>query len=255
MAAKMHLIRNHTSLILFAFCANAMLFAQDPVLLFEEANRIYAQGDYQSAVDLYLKIIEQGVESGEVYFNLGNAYYKLDQIGFSILYYEKAKKYIEGDPALEQNLALARLKIVDKIDSIPKIFIEEWWYEVLHFTSINTMLWISFSLFTLSVLLLIIQILYNRPIFRRVMWILISIFLIIALLSVSRIYEFETSEFGVILEEKVSVFSEPGLGGTEVFILHEGTKVSINRGLDDWYEISIPDGKTGWLRSNTLETI
>ena len=251
----MHIFRNYIYLILVVFYANAAVFGQDAEILFEEANRVYAQGDYQSAVDLYLKIINQGVESGEVYFNLGNAYYKLDQIGPSILYYEKAKKYIEGDAALEQNLTLAQLKIVDKIDSIPKLFIEEWWYEIIHFTSINTMLWITFSLFTLSILLIIIQIFYNRPAIRRVMWIFITIFLIMAILSVSRIYQFETSDFGVILEEKVSVFSEPGLSGTEVFILHEGTKVSINRRLDDWYEISIPDGKTGWLKSNTLAII
>ena len=82
-----------------------------------------------------------------------------------------------------------------------------------------------------------------------------SFFLIIAILAVSQIYEFETSEFGIIFAEKVSVLSEPGLSGTEVFILHEGTKVSINRVLDEWYEVSISDGKTGWLKSNTLETI
>jgi hypothetical protein len=75
------------------------------------------------------------------------------------------------------------------------------------------------------------------------------------IISSARIYEFETSEFGVILEEKISVVSEPGLSGTEVFILHEGTKVRINRVLDDWLEITIPDGKTGWLQASTLEII
>jgi SH3-like domain-containing protein len=69
------------------------------------------------------------------------------------------------------------------------------------------------------------------------------------------IYEFETTKFGVILQEKVSVVSEPDIDGTEVFILHEGTKVKINRTLDNWLEISIPDGKIGWLQESSLEII
>jgi hypothetical protein len=80
-------------------------------------------------------------------------------------------------------------------------------------------------------------------------------FIIIFIITVGQIYEFETSKFGVILEEKVSVVSEPGLSGTEVFILHEGTKIKINRILDDWFEISIPDGKTGWLKASEIGII
>ncbi len=251
----MGLMRQYIHIVVFILCGFAAVQAQNPEHLFEEANRVYAEGDYQSAVDQYLKIVEQGVESGEVYFNLGNAHYKMNQIGPTILYYEKARKFIEGDPALEQNLKLVQLKIVDKIDTIPKLFLEEWWFELIHFTSINTMLWLCFAFFSLSITLIILQILISNAFLRRLIWISLSFFLIIAILAVSQIYEFETSEFGIIFAEKVSVLSEPGLSGTEVFILHEGTKVSINRVLDEWYEVSISDGKTGWLKSNTLETI
>jgi SH3-like domain-containing protein len=69
------------------------------------------------------------------------------------------------------------------------------------------------------------------------------------------VYEFETTKFGVILDEKVSVVSEPDIDGTEIFILHEGTKVKINRNLDSWLEVSIPDGKIGWLKQTSLEVI
>lgn len=248
-------VGSYSYCIIFIFFFGNAIQAQNPELLFEEANRVYAQGDYENAVNLYQKIVERGIESGEVYFNLGNAYYKLNEIGLSILYYEKAKKFIEGDPALEQNLALVQLKIVDKIDAIPKLFIEEWWHELLHFTSMNTMLWTCLFLFTLTIILIIFQILNRRSVWSRLIWIVTTVFLIMVILTLSRIYEFETLEFGIILEEKVSVLGEPDINGTEVFILHEGTKVSINRMLDGWYEISIPDGKTGWLQSNILATI
>ncbi len=232
-----------------------VLLAQNPDIRFIEANQAYAEGDYQNAIELYSKILEQGIESGEVYFNLGNAYYKTNNIGRAILYYEKARKFIEGDPALEQNLKLTQLKIVDKIEPIPELFIVEWWAELTRVFSLETLLWLSFSIFSILITFIILQILYTRQFLRRIIWATTVLFVLIFVITFSQIYEFETWQFGVILEEKVSVVSEPGIGRTEVFILHEGTKVKVNRMLNDWLEISIPDGKTGWLRETSLEVI
>ncbi|MEE9118944.1 MAG: tetratricopeptide repeat protein [Calditrichia bacterium] len=231
------------------------LHAQEPRTRFSKANQSYAQGDYQNAIELYSKILKQGIESGEVYFNLGNAYYKTNNMGRAILYYEKARKFIEGDPALEQNLKLTQLKIVDKIEPIPELFIIEWWSKLTRVFSLETLLWLSFSIFSILITLIILQILYTRQFLRRIIWVTTVLFVLIFVITFSQIYEFETWQFGVILEEKVSVVSEPGIGGTEVFILHEGTKVKVNRMLNDWLEISIPDGKTGWLRETSLEVI
>ena len=121
--------------------------------------------------------------------------------------------------------------------------------------SLETLLWLSFSIFSILITLIILQILYTRQFLRRIIWVTTVLFVLIFVITISQIYEFETWQFGVILEEKVSVVSEPGIGGTEVFILHEGTKVKVNRMLNDWLEISIPDGKTGWLRETSLEVI
>ena len=104
-------------------------------------------------------------------------------------------------------------------------------------------------------ILIIVNLLYGRQYIRQFIWVTSAFCILIFVITFSHLYEFETSQFGVILEEKVSVVSEPGIGGTEVFILHEGTKVKVNRMLNDWLEISIPDGKTGWLRETSLEVI
>jgi tetratricopeptide (TPR) repeat protein len=242
-------------IVILLYIGFSYLYAQNPDIWFNEANKAYTEGDYQQAVDLYSKILEQGIESGEVYFNMGNSYYKMNDIGRAILYYEKAKKYIDGDPALEQNLQLARLRIVDKIEPIPQLFIVEWWSTITHIFSLNSLLWLCISLFSIVILLIIINLLHARQYLRRLIWSSAALSVLIFVITLSRIYEFETTQFGVILEKKVSVVSEPDIGGTEVFILHEGTKVKINRMLNEWLEISIPDGKTGWLRNNYLEVI
>jgi tetratricopeptide (TPR) repeat protein len=233
----------------------SLLHAQDMDGEFSSANQAYIDGDYQQAIELYSKILEQGIESGEVFFNLGNTYYKTNDLGRAILNYEKARKYIDGDPALEQNLKLTQLRIVDKIEPIPELFIVEWWTELIHTFSMDTLLWLSFSIYTTVILLIIGLLLSSRRIFYRFIWAATLLFILILIITLSVIYEFETTKFGVILEEKVSVISEPDSDGTEVFILHEGTKVKINRNLNNWLEISIPDGKIGWLKHTALEII
>ena len=99
----------------FLLTGISAVYTQNPDYYFDLANRAYADGKYYEAIEMYLNIVKGGKESGEVYFNLGNAYYKVNQFGQSILYYEKARHFLEGDQALEHNLRLAQLNIVDKI--------------------------------------------------------------------------------------------------------------------------------------------
>jgi tetratricopeptide (TPR) repeat protein len=248
------MLKSVQQIILFILFTS-ILNAQDLDDRFSAANKAYADEDYQLAIGLYSKILEEGIESGELFFNLGNAYYKTNSLGRAILYYEKARKYIEGDPALEQNLKLVQLRIVDKIDPVPALFIIEWWDQLIHVFSLDIWLWLSLAIFSIFALLIVGQLLSSRRVFYQLIWATSFLFVLILIITLSVIYEFETTKFGVILDEKVSVVSEPDLGGTEVFILHEGTKVKINRILDNWLEISIPDGKTGWLEQISLEII
>jgi tetratricopeptide (TPR) repeat protein len=223
--------------------------------LFLMANKAYSEGKYQESIDLYQQILGSGKASGEVYFNLGNAYYKLNQIGRAILYYEKAQLYLAGDEALDQNLKLARLKIIDKIEPIPKLFLVEWWNVALNVFSMSVFAWVCFGLFTLVLFWVALYLLSSRRILIRLAWITGIIFLVMALIFIGKIYQFETSHYGIILADKISVTGEPSLSGQELFILHQGTKVRINRSLDGWYEISLEDGKTGWIKMDGLETI
>ena len=240
---------------LLVMTAKGVQAQDDPESLFLTGNRAYTEGRYQEAVEGYLKILDQNLESGEVCFNLGNAYYKLGQIGPAMLYYEKARKYLEGDPGLEQNIKLAQLKIVDEIEEIPKLFFEEWWSVLTHMVSIRTMLWLTLACFTFLVALIIGLLLKNYRILYRLVWTFSIVFVLLFTVTAGQIYEFETSRFGIILAQKISVQSEPGLSGTEVFILHEGTRVKVNREFNDWLEITIADGKTGWMQAVSLGTI
>jgi len=241
--------------ILIILLSFQMLAASEWDVYLNEGNKAYSDGKYEDAIIHYKKILENDFESGELYFNLGNAHYKLDEIGKSIYYYEKALKFIEGDEALEQNLKIARLKIIDKIEPIPKLFIWVWIDSVIHLLSIEDWGWISLILFCITAIIFSLYILFIKRLLFRFSWIFLILFSISIVIFIGRIYLFETNEFGIIFETKIAVMSEPNLGASEVFILHEGTKVKVNRELNDWLEISIADGKTGWCRANSLGII
>lgn len=222
---------------------------------FNQGNKAYSAGKYEEAIASYSKILENNIESGELYFNLGNAYYKLDEIGKSIYYYEKAQKFLEGDEALSQNLKIAQLKIIDKIEPVPRLFIWDWVDSVIRVISIENWGLISLLLCFMSAIIFSLYILFSKRIFYRLSWLFIIFFLFSLIVFIGRIYLFESNEFGIIFEKKVAVMSEPNLGASELFILHEGTKIKINRKLNDWFEISIADGKTGWCKSNSIGII
>ena len=231
------------------------LYAQSAQLLFDEANRLYTSGKYEQSVEKYREIIQNGYESGALYFNLGNAYYKLEQIGESILYYEKAIKLIPGDEALQRNLQIAQLKTVDKIEPIPNLFFEIWWTEAINIFSLNTFSWLSLITFSCLTLLIALFLVFRKDGFRYPVWIFAICFIVFLLLFLGKIYDNGNNRFGIIMAKTVSVVSEPAISSTEMFILHEGTKVKINRALEGWYEISLADGKTGWLQTEGIVQI
>jgi len=230
-------------------------FASEWDQYFKDGNEAYAEGKYDVAVNQYLKILDNNIESGELFLNLGNAYYKLDEIGRAILYYEKASDFLNGDESLNQNLQIARLKIIDEIEPVPKLFFYSWWDEMIHILSIENIGWLTLIFFFLFAVIISVYVVFGRRFLLKFVWILGVICCLFIIIYAGRIYEFETTQFGIIFDKKISVVSEPGLGSSELFILHEGTKVKINRTIDDWFEITIADGKTGWCKSRSIGII
>jgi len=251
----MNIKRNYWLIIILIICIFVPLVHSDSYqLYFEDANRAYLEGKYDVAAQKYQQLIENGAISGEVYFNLGNSYYKLNQFGLAILYYEKANRFLQGDEALEKNLKLARLRTIDEIDPIPQLFLKMWWDKLINLFALEIYAWITLVVFIITSVLIALN-LVSIVNLNKWIWTTGGIFVFLLIIFLNKVYIFESSEFGIILSPKVSIVSEPNISGKEIFILHEGTKVEIKRSLDNWYEIKIADGKTGWLQTDTVETI
>lgn len=226
---------------------------------FEQGNQSYRNGEYQTAIENYQKIINAGYESGRLYYNLGNCYYKLDKIGYAILYYEKSKKLLSNDPEVNFNLELARLKVIDRIEMPPQFFLFEWWDKIKYFYSIPQLTKITIISYILAAIIFIIFLFLKNYRIRRFFSFLFLVFLVITLfcgyILFANIYEEKTHKYAILLSPTVNVLSAPEESSTDVFILHEGVKVKLDDQRNQWVKISLPDSKTGWLKQSHIGII
>ncbi len=249
--------RGISSLILFLLFSSTTLFAQ-PKQLFEQANELYKQQKYEEAIQKYEEILKSGYESGELYFNLGNAYYKAGKIQYAVLNYERAKKFLHDDD-VQFNLELVNSQLIDKIEPVPRLFISKWIDSLLTLFSLQTLGWILYSLFLLTLaafsLFLFIRSYEKRRIALMSGFIgsgLVVIFLIIFL---SQSYKEANTQYAIVVAEISNIKSAPDTKGNDLFILHKGTKMEILDKVDVWQKIRIADGKVGWIKMNECEII
>jgi tetratricopeptide (TPR) repeat protein len=226
---------------------------------FEQGNQAYREANYPGALEWYHKIEAAGFQSSQVYYNMGNCYYKLNQVGRAILYYEKALKLRPEDAEIQFNLELANLKVVDRLELPPQFFLFEWWDHVKSFFSIQQLSVMVVALYVISILCLILFLFaryHSRRQTIRFLLVLFSIFtLFFTCLLILNIRETSRHKQAIVLTESANVRSAPNEGSTDVFVLHEGVKVTLDEQRGEWVKISLPDGKSGWMRQDLLGII
>ncbi len=225
----------------------------------QKGDELYKNNKYQLAVDEYNKLINQGYEGVSIYYNLGNAHYRLGKIGFAILYYEKALKLSPADEDIKHNLALAKLGMKDKVDTLPPFFIFNIWEGLLASFSVSGWTIIAYIVFIL-LLISITAYFFSRSVTQqRISFftgagIFAILILTIVLLMVKMNKEFYIKN-GIILESSVTVKSSPDKSSKDEFILHEGLKVRLEDKVDNWVKIRLDDGKIGWILEKNLGEI
>lgn len=230
-----------------------------PVSILDSANFAYSKGNFQKASEYYEGIISLGYESPEIYFNLGNAYYKLDKIGMSVLNYERAKKISQHDEDINFNLKLANQHTLDKIESAPKLFLEEWWDNLKRMHSEKIWGIRSIVCFILFLFFLGVFITSRRLINKQFGFWLGSIFFIFSAISFSvsksSYNNIINKNSAVILSSSAEIKNSPSNTGTKLFILHEGTKVSTSETDGEWVKVELTSEKVGWVKRSAIEFI
>jgi len=245
-------------LILFVI-SGLHLSAESASGKFNEATDLYKNGKYAEAGSLYQELLNSGYQSAEIYYNLGNSYFKIDKIPDAILYYERGKRLSPDDEDINFNLKIANLKIVDKIQSVPKLFFMEWYESLYSMYSSGTwanviiiLSWLIF-LFLAGYFLIWSAVVRKISFFAAMLSFVIVIVCIVFSVEQSNIEEARND--AIIFTPSVYIKSSPDKESTDLFILHEGTKVSILDEVGSWKKIKIADGNVGWLPDKTIEII
>lgn len=225
----------------------------------QNADVEYAKGNYQQAIKDYQEILKTGVSS-EIYYNLGNAYYRTDNITQALLAYERALQLSPGDNDIRFNLQYARSKTIDKITPETEMFFVTWYNSLVNFTSVDR--WANTAIVSIVMALLLILVFLFAP----QMWarksgfygsaVFLLLFAFANLFAFQQKHELETKQGAIVIAPTVNVKKTPAASGTDVFVIHEGTRVDItDRGMKQWRGIKLADGREGWLKASQIEEI
>lgn len=224
-----------------------------------KANVLYQDGKYGEAVKIYESIINSGFEADDLYYNLGNAYFKNKDLPHAIWYYEKALKRNPSHSEAQFNLNVANARIVDKIEALPEVFYMRWWKALINLFSLKT--WSVVLILNLIILLGFIgwYLFSKRPTTKRISFFaaLFMLFLLIMgfTFAYGQLRHHRTSRTAIVFTPSVTAKSSPDEKSIDLFVLHEGAKVWLLDKLGDWTEIKIANGNRGWIRLKNVKEI
>lgn len=222
--------------------------------LFINANREYANENYLTAISLYDSIASMNLESSELFYNLGNCYYKTQDWANSIWNYEKSLQLNPKNKNAHNNLKIAKLKIIDQIEPIPQLFYKRWWKQAIQlFSKENWQILALIYIWLVLFFQLIKKKLKSNHEYLRIS--LNALGIIIIFLTFASIKESKQKNEAIIFSSSIIVNSAPSEKSTNLFSLHSGTKVEIVEEIGNWVNISIVNGNSGWVKKSHCKII
>lgn len=246
------------AIYILAFIFSTAVFSQNHKF-FEQANSLYNEGKYAEAIDKYNLILDAQVHSADLYFNLANAHYKLNNIAPSIYFYEKALQLSPNDVDIKNNMAFAKNMIIDAIDVIPETGLSKFIKGTTNMMSFDGWAKTSIAMvFCFVILFLVYYFAYSTGIKRLTF---ISSIAALFLLCTALVFAFHKYSLdkkdnpAIVFAQEAKVKSDPNMRSEEAFRLHEGTKVQVIDDYNDWKKIKLADGKTGWVISEDIKPL
>lgn len=238
--------------LLVSLCASLGSVAQ------RSADSAYAAGDHRTALEHY-EVLAKTYASPGLFYNIGNCHFKLGNKGQAVLWYERAHRYAPGDADINANLDLARSLVVDRVNAAPGIALGGTWAAFRAGADVDTWtkrsLWLCLAGFACLAVALAVR----NPALRSTITAVASALGVCTVLAFSlaayRAHEMRNNSEAIVMAPKVDVRSEPRDGGLAVFVLHEGTKLTVLQTRDGWCEVLLANGNVGWMKYEGLERI
>jgi len=249
-------MRKITSIIGAILFSISLLGQQD---LITQGDSAYNREMYTEAISNYEAVLDQGLESAQLYYNLGNAYFNINMLPAAILNYERAKVLAPGDADIAFNLNIANNMITDKIEPVPEIFYISWWKSLRNSFNLHTWTVVSLGIFLLLVMCAGIFFLSRNILMRKfAFWsgIFFILFSIAGFSMTYTKYDIQSKHLeAIVFDPTITVKSSPNQLGKDLFVIHEGTKVFILEEINEWCNIRIANGSDGWLPAASIKRI
>lgn len=244
----------------FSFLTLSMcVMAQSPEQLMQQGNEAYSAGDYESAVEAYEHTLAAGYTSAELYYNLGNSYYRLEELGLAILNYERALRLKPNDRDTRENLNLANSKTQDQIASLPQFFVARWYQQMVQ--------WFTPKGWRIAVLILLALLgacvatfflsrQYNLRKATLLGTICVTLLMALAIgCSCSAAKAYREHRSAIVVKPLIVVKAAPETNSVDKLMLHEGAKVNTSEEMGGWVRIHLADGNNGWVEQSDIESI
>lgn len=246
-------------LLIFFLCIAGSLSSQNVDELFATANDFYKNEKFEEAEKIYTQIESRGYASSELFYNLGNTYYKLNKVGPSIYYYEKALLLNPLNEDVKNNLVFAKRLALDDIEELPKTVFQKLNKQYLQQLSYNQWAMVSVVFCVLGSFFFLLFYVSNISSRKRFSFVISMFSFVLLLISLGITYNqyslAQNNKVAIVFAEETSIRNAPTLNSEEVFTLHEGTKVTVLDNIDNWKKIKIADGKIGWIIADEIKLI
>ena len=224
-----------------------------------DVDKLYQKGNYMQAAKGYEKLLKEG-ETAALFYNLGNCYYRLDNIPHAVLSYERAQRLAPSDEDIRFNLQLAQTKTIDNLMPESEMFFITWYKAMINYLSVDWWASIGLGCLFLSVLSLVVYLFVDIEFFRKLSKVVLPVFFLFFLINtffaIQQVCLLEAETHGIIMSSSAVVRKTPDQKSAEVFILHEGSKVRItDSSMSQWTEIKLSDGRQGWVKAKHVEAI
>jgi tetratricopeptide (TPR) repeat protein len=249
----------HSGIIFILLFTAITAFSSVEQVTIVKANKAYSAGSYTNAAELYQEVVAAGFVSPELYYNLGNAYFKMNDFARAILWYERSKRLDPGNEDVNFNLNVANTKISDKIEPLPEMFYKRWFNGLLLLFSVDAWAIMGVCLFIAGLCGFILYLASRILVLRKAgFWLALGL-LFLSFFTFAFAWNgyrlTESTHEAIVFTPTITVKSSPNEKSTDLFVLHEGAKVKLLDNIGGWYEIRIANGSVGWLPKEVLEKI
>ena len=255
---KFNIVMKLIFLVIFSFFG--MSYGQTtPEFLFNEGNKAYNEGNYENAIGLYEQTLKMGKHSADVYYNLGNANYRLNKVAESVYYFEKAMLMRPKDKDFIINSAFANNMTIDAIEKIPVSQIDQIRNSIIETFSFEIWTYLTIILLWIFTILFLAYLFFVWARLKRIFFFTSLTILLLFILSFSITYSIEQNEknkkFAILFSKQTDIWSEPNQQADRLFVLHEGSKMQLLDSLEEWQKIRIANGSEGWIKAASFKKI